>query len=390
MAFYLSGFQGVFSNIRLLSKLNMVEGFLGIRILQKAQVVVNLHKHFLGSNDDKITHRMTFRKKSILIIFLLILLPALCQANPWLPEPGHSKFFSSIAMIDKESINRKKIREEIYLESQRMMYDLEEEKSEIVNRILLENRNATNNERRTLEQIDQDMKTLKLISIDQKAYQDDKIGNVSREYGINEKYSLGVNIGYRWSKFASHDIYCRSGKFISRSEKNTVTYGNNVDIFLKYKVFNNDNWIITLQPKLYMDKYGKSGNKLFQEIGLMVGYSRETITGATKFSEIGIFAGNSVNNKWNMEDSGSISFTKGIKFQSGIMLYNFLRYYTRKVDNKIYNKSLYEQISVAKETGFGRLKRNNFTVSAGYFFDQSLVDRNFKLSGPVFSLWFNI
>jgi hypothetical protein len=50
--------------IRLLSKLNMVEEFLGIRFYKKRSVV-DLHEHFLGSNDNKITHQMTFRKKSI-------------------------------------------------------------------------------------------------------------------------------------------------------------------------------------------------------------------------------------------------------------------------------------------------------------------------------------
>ncbi len=48
---------------RLLSKLNMVEEFLGIRFYKKRSVV-DLHEHFLGSNDDKITHQIKFRKKS--------------------------------------------------------------------------------------------------------------------------------------------------------------------------------------------------------------------------------------------------------------------------------------------------------------------------------------
>jgi hypothetical protein len=41
----------------------MVEEFLGIRFYKKRSVV-DLHEHFLGSNDNKITHQMTFRKKS--------------------------------------------------------------------------------------------------------------------------------------------------------------------------------------------------------------------------------------------------------------------------------------------------------------------------------------
>ena len=52
--------------IRLLSKLNMVEEFLGIRFYKKRSVV-DLHEHFLGSNDDKITNQMKFPKKSIVI-----------------------------------------------------------------------------------------------------------------------------------------------------------------------------------------------------------------------------------------------------------------------------------------------------------------------------------
>lgn len=312
------------------------------------------------------------------IISLLIISPTLCQANPWLPEPGQYKFFSSIAIIDKESINRRKIREGIYLDSQRMMYDLGEQRARLLNKLLSENRSATNNERRTLEQIDKDTEALERISSDQNAYPDDKIGNTLIEYGINDKYSFGIKVGYRFNKF------------ISYPSKNTSTFGNNFDVFLKYKLFDNDSWIVTLQPKLYMNSYGNLKNKLFQEIGLIVGYSRETIAEATIFSDVGIFAGSCISNRCNGENSGGISFTEGVKFQNGVIFYNFLQYSTRNVDNKIYNKSLYEQISVAKEIGFGRLKRNNFTISTGYFFDQSLVDRSFKLSGPVFSLWFNI
>lgn len=327
---------------------------------------------------------MTFYQSSLLrffsniaIIYLLIF-PTLCQANPCLPEPGQYKFFSSFSIIDKESINRRKIRERIYINSQRMMIELEAEKIYLQNKILTEQREATNNERRILRQLNKDMKALELLSSDQRAYQDDRMTNTLIEYGINEKHSFGVKIGYRFNKF------------ISYSNRNTPTSGNNINVFLKYKLFDNNRWVLTLQPTLYMDSYGNLKDKLFQEVKVMVGHYRESIAKTLRFSEVGVFGGSCLSNNCNGENSGGISFTEGVKLQSGVLFYNFIQYYTRKIDNKLYNKSVYEQISVAKEIRFGRLKGNNFTLSAGYFFDQSLVDKSFKLSGPIFSLWFNI
>jgi hypothetical protein len=58
----------------------MVEEFLGIRFYKKRSVV-DLHEHFLGFNDNKITHQMTFRKKSIAKVV------------------GHPSFFYAITFI---------------------------------------------------------------------------------------------------------------------------------------------------------------------------------------------------------------------------------------------------------------------------------------------------
>ena len=39
---------------------------------------------------------------------------------------------------------------------------------------------------------------------------------------------------------------------------------------------------------------------------------------------------------------------------------------------------------------FDKLELSNFTISAGYFFNKSLVNEQSRLSGPIFSLWFSI
>jgi len=86
----------------------------------------------------------------------------------------------------------------------------------------------------------------------------------------------------------------------------------------------------------------------------------------------------------------SLSTSQGWKFKNGFMLVNFTKYYIRKEYGLIYNKTLYEQISVAKEIKFSKLKRNNLTIQIGLFWDRSLINPNYKISGTVFSIWLDI
>ena len=72
------------------------------------------------------------------------------------------------------------------------------------------------------------------------------------------------------------------------------------------------------------------------------------------------------------------------------MLVNFTKYYLRRNYGLVYNKTLYEQFSVAKEIKFDTLKKRNCTMQLGYFWDASISHPNYKVSGAIFSIWLDV
>jgi hypothetical protein len=313
------------------------------------------------------------------LLSLLIFLPCLSIASCYLPEPGEYKFLSSFAFIDNDSVEIKEQREEIYLNSQKMIVELEQQKIDIQNLIInTKKREITNTQQRDLQEIDLAIKELNVISSEQKSYSDDKMSNMLVEYGINDKYSFGMKFIYKINKFLPDAP--RSKNIIARD----------TDVFVKYKIASNENWIITLQPKLSVNNYGNLGNRFSQELGLILGHSKQIKKGVVNFYETGVFVGRCISKKCNYNKSSDVTFTQGVKLKNGLIFYNFVQYSARDVHNSVYQRSMYEQISIAKEISFAKLELKNFAISAGYFFSQSLVNQKIKISGPIFSVWFSI
>ena len=72
------------------------------------------------------------------------------------------------------------------------------------------------------------------------------------------------------------------------------------------------------------------------------------------------------------------------------MLSNYLQYDYRNNYNHLYNATLYEQVSIAKEFSSTKFEKRDFTVYLSYFWDYSLVNPKFSLSGVKISLSFNL
>lgn len=313
-----------------------------------------------------------------LLFLSLILPPSLSMASCYLPEPGQYKFFSSFSFIDRHSVHIKEQREKIYVDAHKMIYRLEEQKRDLHDELHNQWREPTNNERKQLKAIDMEIKELTAIYSEQKSWLDDKMSNMMIEYGINDKYSFGMKFLYRINKFLPDAP--RSKNIIARD----------ADVFVKYKIAGNKNWTITLQPKLSVASYGNFGNKFSRELGLIVGHSDETKEKIVRFSEVGVFFGRCGSKKCDYNNSNDFTLVQGVKLKNGLIFYNFMQYSIRDTDSRVYRRSMYEQISIAKEIIFDKLELSNFTISAGYFFNKSLVNEQSRLSGPIFSLWFSI
>lgn len=78
----------------------------------------------------------------------------------------------------------------------------------------------------------------------------------------------------------------------------------------------------------------------------------------------------------------NFSTCEGIKFKNGIMLKITAMY--------IYDSSVYEQLGIAKIINFSKENRNLLTAQIGSFWDRSLSNKKYKISGISFSAWLDV
>lgn len=199
----------------------------------------------------------------------------------------------------------------------------------------------------------------------------------SVEYGISKNQNIGLQFFYKDNQLQGTQY---KSKTLSSEEIST---------FYKIKLFQNNSHIISFQPKLTIAQYD-SKRQFFYELLLCSGTSK--IKGnVSVFTDKSVAFGQSLPLGREAERYYAVSATKGIKFNNGIMLVNFVKYYIRRKNyNDIYNKTIYNQLSIAKHIKFGNLKQNSLIAQIGYFSDKSLVKSNYKVSGVTFSMWIDI
>jgi hypothetical protein len=125
------------------------------------------------------------------------------------------------------------------------------------------------------------------------------------------------------------------------------------------------------------------------ELLLLSAFSKKIRT-VSVFAESVFSFGQALNNSYTRRSHYSFSISEGIEFQNGIMLVDFTKYYTRRNYGSIYNRTLYKQLSIAKKIKFGNLKKNGLTTQIGYFCDKSLINKHYKISGVIFSIWMDV
>lgn len=163
----------------------------------------------------------------------------------------------------------------------------------------------------------------------------------------------------------------KNDKFINK--KNTSL---EAAIYYKFKLFGDHDFVISAQPKILMVSNKKQKESFLGEISLLTGMSKN-IHSVTIFSQNAISFGHSIN-------------CEGIKFSNGIMLTSFTKYHTRKNYGSIYDNSVYEQLGVAKIINFGKENKSSLTTQIGYFWDRSLSNKKYKISGISFSAWLDV
>ena len=173
------------------------------------------------------------------------------------------------------------------------------------------------------------------------------------EYGVNKNHNLGIQIFYK------------NNTFQRTSNINNFWSNNEMSLFYKINLFQNANYLLTIQPKIYLSQHGHCYSELLYEFLLLAGVSK-IVSNSLIFIEQSFGFTKGINRSYKKQ-TYSIATTEGIKFASGIMLSSYSKYSIRTSYGNIYNKSLYTQLSLAKNIRFNSKKSSNVTALIGFF-----------------------
>ena len=315
-----------------------------------------------------------------MVLIFLCTLPSNSSASAWLPLPGTYKYTATFGITDKMSKDKRDTRSQEFVEIQNNIHRLGNQKNFIYQRAKDENRKLFNLEKIEIEEIENDIALLEEEAKFMSSFSDDKMSFFEVEYGATNTQSFGLKLGYTNDKFA--DIKVQKTK--------AIKIGKDLDIFYKYNIYNKNDFLITLRPKLHYSKYSCAGNKKHIDISVLMGYSQENRKKSTSFYEVGITGRKYYQKDVSSKISYVISMLEGIKFDDGITFSNYTEYEKAKFTNFIYNRTIYDQVSIAKEFYFDSLKSKSFTFQVGYFWKESLENSIYTIAGPIVSIWFNL
>jgi|GEM_PF-3444971 len=299
---------------------------------------------------------MVLRFYYYLILLVIILDINTADASAWLLEQGRYKYIIGGNKINKISKNEKKQREETVLYVEERLVHLR--------RYLEEIKNQPNLQAKILRQI----KKLERQKVELLSYQDEEFISSYIEYGITDNHNVGLGFLYKKDKFLN--------------KKNTSL---DASIYYKFKLFEDKDFVVSTQPKILI-----ADNKSFiGEVSLLMGNAKN-IRSVTIFNQNVFSLGYSINNTDSKKMYYSFSTCEGIKFKNGIMLTSFTKYHTRQNYGFVYDNSVYEQLGIAKIINLNEEDKNSLTAQIGYFWDRSLSNKKYRISGVSFSAWMDV
>ncbi len=212
------------------------------------------------------------------------------------------------------------------------------------------------------------------------SYQDKSRAKAAIEYGIVDNLSLGIASSSNKNQFLKSEY--------TKAESNA----NDAEIFMKLKLFQNDQYIISMQPKFITEKIDGSKEQNYAEFSLLTGKTYKGRLGEV-FIEFWAGFGRCMRHSCIDKRYSHYSVSEGYKMPLGLMITNFTRYYLRKSYGEIHSRTIYNQLSLARETKFGKCRQNKLTSQIGYFTDQSTISgigKYYKVSGLMFSMWLDV
>lgn len=314
-----------------------------------------------------------------LIIILTTIIAPCSYASAYLPKAGNYKYFLSSAFVDKMSNKKRRQKIDLFIQAQDFIYMYRAEQESIRNNARQENRALLNSEQRNIETLDQVIKKYEKITKEIAAFNDNTTSYFEVEYGVTDQQSVGMKIDYSTSKFAE----------IKNNKATKTNYvGKGLDLFYKYKLFENDKFIVTLQPKLHYSTYHNNTSSSI-DMGLLFGHSQESKKYKT-FQEFSITLRKHFDQHIKNSLGYVISMTEGAQFNNGILIINYTEYEHKNSAHWLDRAIIYEQVSIAKIFSLDTLDRQSVTAQLGYFWKGSVAKSPYAISGPIFTLWFDL
>lgn len=286
-------------------------------------------------------------------------------ASAWLIDEGNYRYISAIGSADKNSRQLQQVKANLYIETYRKLQYLQEQIKLVSKSSALYNK------------LSQQIKYLNKEAKNLSNYQESAFQTFIVEYGVSKNLNLGLQIFYK------------NGNLNHSNNIKNFTANQEISLFYKINLYKKKNRILSIQPRIYIVHNSRSQSEWLYELSLMAGMTKK-IYNTLIFVENAFGFAHGANRACKSKHSYSATTTEGVKFPNGIMLTNYSKYSFRFGYDNIYSKTLYSQLSIAKNIKFGGTQYSSLTSQIGYFWDYSLVNRNYKISGLIFSVWIDI
>ncbi len=310
------------------------------------------------------------------ITFLLTLLPLGSLANPWLPSPGHYKYYFNFGRhypansIKYENQGYYAIERKISLLN-KAIYDITLQAS-----LRKELANTDEDRRRIDIFVKHRIEEINGLISNLKNYQQYLLVNYNLfelgsgiEYGLRENFSCGVTGNLNRMKLPHG------------AEDNFKLFG----LFAKFKILDKNRYVLTLQPKVLFDEFGQR-----VEFGAMLGHSKPILK-ENSYGQIERFeyavAGvtRPIGNPYVRSSLGYHAETNfGVKFKDNtILMLQAINDITPGL-GKIYSNVLRKQVTIAHGVNINNAK---VSLSLVFFNVDSLRAGRHITSGYSVGLW---
>lgn len=316
--------------------------------------------------------------------FLFITTSKIASAEAWIPGDGKSQYYFSAAFADKKSEKSLKNRAELFVEAQNAIKQAYIYRDQIFAKASNANRELTAFEKEEIREIDEEIELFKQHANEINSFKDKMRFKFFAETSLSKKTSAGLVIDYVSNRFPSYS---------SPYHKESIT-GADFNLFYKVQILQyqstpDKSFCVTIRPSIAISFYDKKSFLNYIDAAIFFGQTNKyKYFDAIHEIGLGVRQYNTFKKGRGVGHFGSI--LDGIKFPSGFMISNFLQYEQAGLKNRAYNKTIYEQISLAMEFTLNKRPVQTVNAQIGYFWKNSLLDKDFFVSGPILSFWLNL